>query len=181
MNIYDFSVNTIDGKEKNLSDYKGKVLLVVNTASKCGFTPQYEGLQKLYEKFSDRGFEVLGFPCNQFAEQDPAENSEIEQFCKLKYGVTFPMFEKINVKGEDAHPLFKYLSEAAPFKGIDENIAAGKVLSIFLKGNLPQSLEGNSIKWNFTKFLIDKNGNIINRFESPVEPSNIATFIEQLL
>lgn len=181
MNIYDFKVKTIDGEDKNLSDYKGKALLIVNVASKCGFTKQYDGLEDLYKKYQDKGFEILGFPCNQFAEQEPGSSDEIKDFCRLNFGVTFPLFEKINVRGENAHPLYKYLSENATFKGFDETSESGKFLSDFLKKNFPDSLEGNSIKWNFTKFLIDKDGNLIERFESPIEPSEIAVHIEKLL
>ncbi len=181
MKLYDFKVKTIDGKEKELSEYKGKTLLIVNTASKCGFTKQFEGLEALYQQFKDKGFEILGFPCNQFAEQDPAENAEIAQFCKLNFGVTFPMFAKINVRGEDAHPLYKYLTQEAKFEGLNENDGAGKFLSDFLKQNFANYLEGDSIKWNFTKFLIDKEGNVVKRFESPIEPSDIADTINKLL
>lgn len=181
MTNLDFSITTITGEKKNLSDYAGKVLLIVNVASKCGFTKQYEGLQKLYKTYKDKGLEILGFPCNQFAEQEPGDSDEIQQFCKLNYGVSFPLFEKINVRGEDAHPLYKFLSEKIPFKGFDLNNPDAKFLSDFLKANFPEYLEGNSIKWNFTKFLIDRQGNIIERFESPIEPLEISTNIEKLL
>src|SRR5262245_9072145 len=119
MNVYDFSAATINGQNKTLSDYEGKVLVIVNTASKCGYTPQYEGLQKLYEQYRDQGLVVLGFPCNQFGEQEPGSNAEVENFCKLNYGVSFPMFEKIEVRGPGAHPLYQYLTETAPFHGFD--------------------------------------------------------------
>lgn len=181
MNIYDFNVKSIDGENIKLSSFKGKVLLIVNTASKCGFTPQYEGLQKLYEKYNSKGLEILGFPSNQFAEQEPGTNTEVQSFCKINYGVTFPLFEKTDVRGENAHPLFKYLSENTSFSGFDLNHPTGTILSDFLKENLPEFLEGNSIKWNFTKFLIDKNGSIIKRFEPTSEPSAIAEEIEKLL
>ncbi|HOT90613.1 MAG TPA: glutathione peroxidase [Anaerolineae bacterium] len=156
--IYDFTVTTIMGLPKSLADYKGKVLLIVNTASKCGFTPQFEGLQALYEKYHDRGFEILGFPCNQFMNQDPGTNEEIQNFCRVNYGVTFPMFAKIDVNGPHAHPLYEYLKQAAP-----------------------GTLGLKAIKWNFTKFLVDAQGNVVKRFEPSVEPADIAPDIEALL
>ena len=158
MSIYDFRVKTIRGEEQSLADYKGKVLLIVNTASKCGFTPQYKELQKLYEQYRDRGFVVLGFPCNQFGNQEPGTEEEIEQFCQVNYGVTFPMFAKVDVNGENAHPLFQYLKEKAP--GV---------------------LGTKAIKWNFTKFLVDRNGNVVARFASQTKPSELKNEIEELL
>ncbi|OBR94676.1 MULTISPECIES: glutathione peroxidase [Clostridium] len=181
MLIYDFKVKTIDDNEICLQKYKGKVLLIVNTASKCGFTPQYEELESLYKKIENEKFEILGFPCNQFANQEPGTNKDIKQFCKINYGVTFPVFAKINVNGCDEHPLYKYLKEKAPFKGFDESSSSGKLLSTFLNEKFPDMLIGNSIKWNFTKFLIDKNGNVVKRFESPVEPMQIENEILQLI
>jgi len=158
MSIYDFEVNTLRGAEESLYKYKGKVLLVVNTASKCGFTPQYKGLQEVYEKFKDRGFEVLGFPSNQFAGQEPGESDEIAEYCEINYGVTFPMFEKIDVKGDEAHPLFKYLSKEAP--GV---------------------LGSKSVKWNFTKFLVDQEGRVLKRFAPKTTPQQIESYISKLL
>lgn len=179
MNIYDFKAKTIDGREISLEDFRGKVLLIVNTASQCGFTPQYEGLQKLYQKYRDRGFEVLGFPSNQF-EQEPASNSEIQQFCSVNFGVSFPLFAKVDVRGEKAHPLFKYLSSAAPFKGLDMKHPIGPKLAEILQ-NDPEYLENKDIKWNFTKFLIDREGNVVDRFEPTTEPEAIAPVIEKYL
>ena len=155
--IYDFRVKQPDGKEKNLSDYKGKVLLIVNTASLCGFTPQFEGLQKLYEKYSPKGLTVLGFPCNQFANQDPGTDEEILSFCSLNYGVTFPVFSKIEVNGTSEHPLYKFLKS--------------KASGFFSK----------RIKWNFTKFLVDKNGKVIKRFNPATKPQQLEKYIEELL
>ena len=155
--IYDFKVKQIDGEEKSLAEYKGKVLLIVNTASQCGFTPQFEGLQKLYEKYSPKGFTVLGFPCNQFSNQDPGTDEEIKSFCNLNYGVTFPVFSKIEVNGTNEHPLYKFLKRKA---------------SGFLS---------KKIKWNFTKFLIATNGKVIKRFSPATEPKKIEKFIEELL
>lgn len=178
MSIYDFNVKGIDGDEVSLDQYKNKVLIVVNTASKCGFTPQYEGLETLYKDYKDQGFEVLGFPSNQFADQEPGDNKEVKMFCEINYGVSFPLFEKIDVRGETAHPLFTYLSEAAPFKGFGQS---GDSLHGFLEKTFPDFLEGNSIKWNFTKFLIDRNGNVVGRFEPTTAPKDMVNEIEKLL
>lgn len=158
MSIYDFEAHTLRGEEESLSKYKDKVLLVVNTASKCGFSPQYKGLQEVYEKFKDRGFEVLGFPSNQFAGQEPGESEDIAEYCEINYGVTFPMYEKIDVKGSEAHPLFQYLSKEAP--GI---------------------LGSKSIKWNFTKFLVDREGRVLKRFSPQTTPDQIEADIAKLL
>jgi len=147
--IYNFRVETIEGREETLKEFKGKVLLIVNTASKCGFTPQYEGLQHLYEKYKDQGLVILGFPCNQFAGQEPADNDAIMNFCKLNYGVTFPLFSKIKVNGKNAHPLYKYLKKKAG------------------------GLMVNTIKWNFTKFLIDREGNVVKRFAPSTTPESL--------
>jgi glutathione peroxidase len=181
MSIYDFKVRTIDGEDTTLEQYKGKVLLIANTASKCGFTYQYEALEKLYKEFKDKGFEILGFPSNQFAEQEPGTNSEVKNFCQINYGVTFPLFEKTDVRGENAHPLFKYLTEKVPFKGFDPNHPITEKLEAVLKEKFPEFLEGDSIKWNFTKFLVDREGNVVDRFEPTTDPANIAGDIEKLL
>jgi len=157
MKFYDFSAKNMDGEEVRMDEYKGKVLLVVNTASKCGLTPQLEGLESLYKEYKDNGLEILGFPCNQFGKQDPGTNKEIGQFCLINYGVTFTMFEKIDVNGKSAHPIYKFLKEEA-------------------KGSL-----GNEIKWNFTKFLIDKDGNILKRYAPITKPEKIKSDIEKLL
>ena len=181
MGIYDFTVKTSQGKEKSLADYKGKVLLIVNTASKCGFTPQFEALQKLYLAYKDKGLEILGFPCNQFAAQDPGNNEEIQQFCRYNYGVTFQIFEKGDVRGETAQPLFQYLTKEKGFEGFDKEHPNAAILEDFLKKNFPEYLEGDGIKWNFTKFLIDREGNVVKRFEPTKEPAAIAADIEALL
>ena len=157
MNFYDFSAKKINGQEVKMDEYKGKVVLVVNTASKCGFTPQFKELEELYVEYKDRGLEILGFPCNQFGHQDPGNNETISEFCTLNYGVTFNMFEKIDVNGDDAHPLYKYLKNEA------------------------KGLLGSKIKWNFTKFLIDSNGKVIKRYASTVKPLSIKQDIESLL
>ncbi|GAA0070556.1 glutathione peroxidase [Clostridium sardiniense] len=157
MNFYEFLAKDINGQDIEMSKYKGKVVLIVNTASKCGFTPQFKELEELYNLYKEKGLEVLGFPCNQFKSQDPASNAEINNFCQLNYGVTFTMFEKINVKGPDTHPIYKYLKDEA-------------------KGML-----NNEIKWNFTKFLLDSNGNVIKRYAPTTSPLKIKQDIEKLL
>jgi glutathione peroxidase len=156
--LYDLSVDDIKGKPVKLSKYKGKVLLIVNTASECGFTPQYKGLEALYEKFHGKGLEVLGFPCNQFGAQEPGDEKSIEQFCELNYGVTFPMFAKVDVNGDDASPLFKHLKSAK--KGI---------------------LGSEAIKWNFTKFLVDRDGNVVERYAPKTEPKELENDVRTLL
>ena len=181
MSIYDFTVKTNRGAEKSLADYKGKVLLIVNTASKCGFTPQFEELQALYKNYKDKGFEILGFPCNQFAGQEPGTNDEVQQFCKFNYGVTFQIFGKGDVRGETAQPLFKYLTAQKKFEGFDMNHPVAKPLLDALQKSFPEYLEGDGIKWNFTKFLIDRNGNVVARFEPTTTPASIAKDIENLL
>ena len=157
-NVYGFKAKAIDGEELDFSQYKGKTLLIVNTASKCGFTSQYKGLEELYQEYSGRDFAVLGFPCNQFGAQEPDSNENISEFCRLNFGVSFPMFEKIDVNGENAHPLFKYLCEEAP--GV---------------------LGSKAIKWNFTKFLVNKQGVVVKRFAPKDSPAKIAGEIEQQL
>ncbi|MCB2309910.1 glutathione peroxidase [Clostridium tagluense] len=181
MNIYDFKFKTIDGEDAALDKFKGKVLLIVNTASKCGFTPQYKDLQKLYEKYNAKGFEILGFPSNQFADQEPSNNDEVKNFCEINFGVTFPLSEKVDVRGNDAHPIFKYLTQQVAFGGFDINNPSGKMLHAFLQEKFPDFLLGDSVKWNFTKFLIDKSGNVVERFESPIEPMDIEENIKKLL
>ncbi len=156
--IYDFSAEKLEGGEQSLADYRGKVLLIVNTASKCGFTPQFEGLEKVFEEYKDKGLVVLGFPCNQFASQDPGSNNEIGEFCQRNYGVSFPMFAKIDVNGNDAHPLYKYLTKEA--KGI---------------------LGSEAVKWNFTKFLVGKDGNVIDRYAPTTKPESMVGDIEKAL
>jgi len=156
--LYDFNVVTITKAEQSMARYKDKVLLIVNVASECGFTPQYEGLEKLYETYQKQGFEILAFPCNQFGGQEPGTPKQIQNFCKVNFDVTFPLFAKIDVNGKDTHPLYAYLKKKAP--GI---------------------LGTESIKWNFTKFLVDKKGNVIRRYGSSTKPEEIESDIEKLL
>lgn len=179
MSVYDkFVVENVKGEKVPLSKYKGKVTLIVNTASKCQFTYQYEQLQELYDKYKDLGFEILGFPCNQFDNQEPGTSEEAQEFCQLNYGVKFDMFKKIEVNGTNAEPLFNYLKEQAPFKGFDESDMQQKLLKMKLASLAPQWVVGDAIKWNFTKFLIDKEGNVINRFEPHEEPDSFKREIE---
>lgn len=156
-NIYQFEAELLEGENKSFSDYEGKVLLIVNTASKCGFTPQFAGLEKLYEKYKDQGFEILGFPCNQFGGQDPGTNDQIGEYCQRNYGVSFPVFAKVDVKGPEAHAIFRYLT------------------------NNSKGLLGSGIKWNFTKFLVDKNGQVINRYAPTTKPELLEDDIQKAL
>jgi glutathione peroxidase len=181
MSVYEFSARTIIGKEVSLKDYEGKVLIIVNTASKCGFTPQYEDLEKIYKEYKSKGVEILGFPSNQFADQEPGNGVEIHEFCKLNYGVTFKLFEKGDVRGANAHSLFKYLSNEKEFKGFNLNHPTGKILDSLLKEKMPELLLGNDVKWNFTKFIIDREGNVVERFEPTAEPLEMIPTIERLL
>lgn len=158
MSVYEFSAQTLSGQNVSLSEYRGKLLLIVNVASQCGFTPQYKGLQELYEKYKEQGLVILGFPCNQFGGQEPGTEADIASFCELNYGVTFPMFAKVDVNGDDAHPLFKYVTEKAT--GI---------------------LGTKSIKWNFTKFLVDRQGNVVDRYASTDTPEDLEKEIKKYL
>lgn len=179
MSVYDYKVKDIKGNEISLSEYSGKLLLIVNTASKCGFTPQYDGLEKLYQKYKEQGLVILGFPSNQFLAQEPGDNEEISSFCKLNYGVTFPLFSKIDVRGENTYPLFQFLSEAAPFKGFELNKEMGRKIESVVKEYYPENLEGNGVKWNFTKFLIARDGTVKGRYEPTVTPEELDSIIGQ--
>ncbi len=165
MNIYDFKAKNKHGEEVALSEFEGKVLLIINSATQCGFTPQYDTLQDLYEKYSDEGLVVLDFPCNQFHNQAPGTDDEIYSFCESNYGVKFPIFSKIEVNGENAHPIFKYLVSEKGFAGFDEANKLTPVLDKMLSEVDPDYKSKPSIKWNFTKFLVDRNGNVVERFE----------------
>lgn len=177
MNIYDFTVKDNHGNDISLSDYKGKVLLIVNTATKCGLTPQYEALQTIYDKYSDQGFVILDFPCNQFLKQAPGSDAEISEFCSLNYGTKFPRFAKINVNGKDAAPLYVWLKEQAPEDRSDDDAKAfEKKVKVLTVGNKP-----HDIKWNFGKFLIDRDGNVAARYSPAYTPENLVQDIENLL
>ena len=180
--IYDITVKDMDGSDVSLANYKGKVLLIVNVASKCGLTPQYEGLEALYQKYKDQGLEILGFPCNQFLGQEPGTNEEIQSFCSLNYNVTFPLFDKIDVNGEAESPLYTYLKEQAPFKGYPEGAEefAAQLDEIHQKTGTGFD-QGDAIRWNFGKFLVSKDGKTILRFEPMVTPDMMEGAIEELL
>ena len=180
--IYDFSVKDIDGKEVSMAQYKGKVLLIVNVASKCGLTPQYEGLEALYQKYKDQGLEILAFPCNQFLGQEPGTNDEIQSFCSLTYNVTFPIFDKIDVNGENESPLYTYLKAQAPFAGYPEGTEEfGDMLTQIHKKTGTGFENDDAIKWNFGKFLVSRDGKSIIRFEPMVSPEMMGNDIEKLL
>lgn len=181
MSIFDFNVKTASGLTTSLERYKGKVLLIVNTATKCQFTPQLTDLQKLQDKYGEKGFQILAFPSNQFAEQEPLQDGEIKEFCALNHGVKFPIFKKVDVRGENAHPLFTHLVEQAPFEGFNMEHPGSKLLMSLLNERHPHYLIGDSIKWNFTKFLIDREGNVVERFESTTEYFEMEPYIEKLL
>ncbi len=181
MNIYDFNVQNSLGDMVSLSEYKNKVLLIINSATECGFTPQYDELQDMYEKFGSDNFEILDFPCNQFGFQAPGTDEEIVSFCDSKYGITFPIFSKIEVNGEKAAPLFKYLISQKGFKGFDPEHNLTPVLENMLAGINPNYSSDPDIKWNFTKFLIDKDGNVLERFEPTTDIYIIEERIKDLL
>ena len=180
--IYDITVKDMDGSDVSLANYKGKVLLIVNVASKCGLTPQYEGLEALYQKYKDQGLEILAFPCNQFLGQEPGTNEEIQSFCSLNYNVTFPLFDKIDVNGEEESPLYTYLKEQAPFKGYPEGAEefAAQLDQIHQKTGTGFD-QGDAIRWNFGKFLVSKDGKTILRFEPMVTPDMMEEAIQELL
>nr|WP_272491294.1 glutathione peroxidase [Campylobacter suis] len=183
MEIYDFKVRSINGADKYLSDYKGKVLLIVNTASLCGFTPQYDELQMLYSKFKDKGLCILGFPCNQFMDQEPDSDAEILDKCELNFGIKFDMFARCDVRGENAIPLFKHLTSKQPFKGLDPNHPLTSAVVELIEQYYPELLKpgNNEVKWNFTKFIVDQNGDVVARFEPTAPMKEIVSFVEKLL
>ena len=179
--IYDFTALSNKGKEVNFADYQGKVLLIVNTASKCGFTPQYDGLEALYQKYKDPGLVIIGFPCDQFGHQEPGTDEQIEEFCRINHGVTFPLMSKIEVNGEGAHPIYQWLKSQAGFAGFDPAHPLTKILDeMFTKAD-PDYASKPDIKWNFTKFLISKEGKVVSRFEPTTEPQGMEESIEKAL
>ena len=180
--IYDITVKDMDGSDVSLANYKGKVLLIVNVASKCGLTPQYEGLEALYQKYKDQGLEILAFPCNQFLEQEPGTNEEIQSFCSLNYNVTFPLFDKIDVNGEAESPLYTYLKKEAPFQGYPEGTEEFATMLDEIHQKTGTGFDqGDAIRWNFGKFLVSKDGNTILRFEPMVTPDMMEEDIQEFL
>ncbi len=179
--IYDFTVTKTNGERFPLYHYEGQPVLIVNTASKCKYTPQFDDMQKLYDQYKERGLRVIGFPCNQFAEQEPGSSQEAESFCQINYGVQFPMFSKLDVNGEQAHPLYDFLKKSGPFGGFDESNMNGKLLKLMVADKAPHWLHGDAIKWNFTKFLIDREGRVVQRFEPVASVDAIRDSIENVL
>jgi glutathione peroxidase len=180
--IYDITVKDMDGSDVSLANYKGKVLLIVNVASKCGLTPQYEGLEALYQKYKDQGLEILAFPCNQFLEQEPGTNEEIQSFCSLNYKVTFPLFDKIDINGEAESPLYTYLKKQAPFKGYPEGTEEFATMLDEIHQKTGTGFDkGDAIRWNFGKFLVSKDGKTILRFEPMVTPDMMEEAIQKML
>jgi glutathione peroxidase len=161
--------------------YRGKVLLIVNTASRCSYSRQFADLQKLYDRYQEQGFEILGFPCNQFNGKEPGSSSEIQNYCESTFGVTFPLYEKIEVRGSSAHSLFQYLVQQAPFKGFDTESSNGLWMQNFLQEKYPDVYAGDGVKWNFSKFLIDSNGQVCGRYETTTEPFEIESVVRSLL
>lgn len=180
MTVYDFTVKDRSGNEVSLDEYRGKVLLIVNTATGCGFTPHYDPLEAMYKEFRDQGFEILDFPCNQFANQAPGSEEEIHQFCTLKFGTDFPQFAKIDVNGDSASPLFAWLAAEKPFEGFGKGIK-NAALKKFSDMNNKTYGDKAYIKWNFTKFLIDREGNVIARFEPTVKMEDVKKTVSELL
>ena len=179
-NVYDFTVKDRSGNDVSLKDYEGKVLLIVNTATGCGFTPHYEPLEAMYKDFRDKGFEILDFPCNQFANQAPGSEDEIHEFCTMKFGTEFPQFAKIDVNGDSADPLFEYLAKEIPFEGFGKGLKAG-ALKKFTDMNNKAFGDKAYIKWNFTKFLVDRTGKVVARFEPTMDMDEVRKEVEKLL
>ena len=180
MNVYDFTVKDRMGNDVSLKDYEGKVLLIVNTATGCGFTPHYEPLEAMYKEFRDQGFEILDFPCNQFADQAPGSDDEIHEFCTLKFGTEFPQFAKIDVNGETADPLFAYLAAEKPFETFGKGLKMA-ALKKFSDANNKKFGDKAYIKWNFTKFLIDREGNVVTRFEPTADMDDVKAAVAAML
>ena len=180
-NVYDFTVQDRRGNDISLSEYKGKVLLIVNTATRCGFTPQYEELENIYKEYKEQGLEILDFPCNQFGQQAPGTEEEIHEFCTLHFGTDFPQFKKIEVNGENEIPLYTYLKKEKNFEGFDLNHPIGKLLDEMMTKADADYKQKADIKWNFTKFLIDREGNVVKRFEPTHDMKQIEEEIKKLL
>ncbi len=181
MSVYDYEAHAIDGALVSLSDYRGRVLLIVNTASRCAYSRQFADLQKLYETYRGQGFEVLAFPCDQFNGREPGTDEDVRQYCEANFNLTFPMFGKIEVRGEGAHPLYRYLVSQKPFRGFDAEKESERWMRDFLREKYPEIAAGDGIKWNFTKFLIDREGRVAGRYEPTTEPLDIEAAIRTLL
>lgn len=180
MSVYDFTVTGRDGSEQSLSQYEGKVLLIVNTATGCGFTPHYEPLEAMYKEYRDQGFEILDFPCNQFADQAPGSDDEIHEFCQVKFGTEFPQFKKIDVNGENADPLFAYLATEKPFVSFGKGLK-NKAVEKFASANNKKFGDKAYIKWNFTKFLVNRDGNVVERFEPTQDMADVKAAVAAAL
>ena len=180
MGVYDYKVTARDGSEVSLGDYEGKVLLIVNTATGCGFTPHYDPLEAMYKEYRDQGFEILDFPCNQFADQAPGSDDEIHEFCRVKFGTEFPQFKKIDVNGDTADPLFAYLATEKPFEGFGKGLK-NKALEKFAAANNKKFGEKAYIGWNFTKFLVDREGNVVERYEPTVDMKDVKAAVAAAL
>lgn len=181
MNIYDFNVLDADGNEISLREYEGKVVLIINSATECGFTPQYDELQDMYEKYAQEGFVILDFPCNQFGNQAPGSTEEIVAFCDSRYGITFPIFDKIEVNGPNESPLYTYLKEQKGFAGFDTGNEASPMMEGLLSKIDPDFRNNSNIKWNFTKFLIDRNGNVVERYEPTADMFAVEAEVRRLV
>ena len=181
MSIYDYKVKDKQGEEISLKNYEGKVLLIVNTATGCGFTPQFEGLQDLYEKYQEKGLEILDFPCNQFGNQAPGSDEEITDFCNSRYGITFPQFAKVDVNGEKALPLFDYLKKEKGFEGFNPEHPLTSIVESMLERSYPNYKNEPDVKWNFTKFLVDREGNVVARFEPTEDAEVVERAVKNLL
>ncbi|PYI51792.1 glutathione peroxidase [Paenibacillus flagellatus] len=181
MSIYDIQVNGMDGRPVEWSAYRGAVLLIVNTASRCAYSRQFAGLQRLYDTYRDQGFTILGFPCNQFNDKEPDEGPAVRLYCEQTFGVAFPLFAKTEVRGPSAHPLFRYLTRQAPFRGFDPESPEERKMEWFLKEKYPDIYAGDGVKWNFSKFLIGRDGRVAGRYETTTEPDDIEPAIRSLL
>ena len=179
--IYDFSAISNEGEKVDFADYKGKVLVIVNTASKCGFTPQYDGLEALYQRYKEKGLVIVAFPCDQFGHQEPGTDKEIAEFCRMNHGVTFPLMSKIEVNGENTHPIFRWLKKQAGFAGFNPEHKLGRLMHEMLSKQDPDYAKNPDIKWNFTKFVISRDGTKVVRFEPTSEPEELADCIEKML